>query len=385
MPIRSVRKMFEASRPSVMGAEAMHLLDHMLTGVILVDKDLNILKINSAVEVLLQLSERRLLGSSMLDLFTGSDLDLSAMCVRSKLHVQSFAQRNLRISIGQRSTLLDFTATPVDLSPVEFIFELHAKDRQSKILREEMIAKKHKLTRQLIRGVAHEIKNPLAGIRGAAQLLLRGAGTTEDVSEFAEVIITESDRLKSLADSMLGSNKPLRLELINIHEPIEHIHKLLKAQHHQIELIRDYDLSIPEIDIDKNRIIQVLLNICINAINAMVESDVPKPVLKLKTRIKHHVTAHGQVHRQMLCINIEDNGPGIPKKLCDTLFYPMVTGRAQGSGLGLSIAQDLIFLHGGYIEFNTRHASSKPKTTGTEFTIYLPTDVNQPLPQIETS
>ena len=245
------------------------------------------------------------------------------------------------------------------------LIEIQGRDRLLKISREEQIISKQETTRELVRGLAHEIKNPLGGIRGAAQLLSRTV-PDNSLDEYTNIIIEEADRLRDLVDRLLGSNQLPKQEATNIHEVLERVCQLVAVEQvGSLHIVRDYDPSIPEFISDKSQLIQATLNICRNAVQAMVESETVKPTLKLKTRTKSQFTIGNQRHRLVAHITIEDNGPGIPAQLKDNLFYPMVSGRAAGTGLGLSIAQSLINQHNGIIEYDSEAGR-------TAFSIYLP-------------
>ena len=218
---------------------------------------------------------------------------------------------------------------------------------------------------RLVRGLAHEIKNPLGGIRGAAQLLAMELDS-EDQSEYTQMIIKQSDRLRELVDRLLGPNSLPQFTVQNIHAPIEAVLQLVKADNKfNINIVRDYDPSIPDLSIDANMIQQALLNIIKNAMQALEEANANLPKIKIKTRVARQQVVQGKKHPLCAVIYIDDNGPGIPKSLRDTLFYPMVTSRKNGSGLGLSIAQTLLEHHQGKIELESRHGR-------TEFSIILP-------------
>jgi two-component system nitrogen regulation sensor histidine kinase GlnL len=213
----------------------------------------------------------------------------------------------------------------------------------------------------LVRGLAHEIKNPLGGLRGAAQLLDMELSDPE-LKEYTQIIIAESDRLQGLMDKMLGPNKPPQKSPLNIHEVLERIRTLVQAESTgNIVIHADYDPSIPDIIADKNQLIQALLNIVRNAVQAINKQG----LIMFKTRIHRQMTIGRKRYRLTLRIDIMDNGPGIEPDMMHQIFYPMITGRAEGTGLGLSIAQSLINHHNGLIE-----CTSEPGNT--VFSIYLP-------------
>jgi two-component system nitrogen regulation sensor histidine kinase GlnL len=213
----------------------------------------------------------------------------------------------------------------------------------------------------MIRQLAHEIKNPLGGLRGAAQLLARQLADAS-MREYTTVIINEADRLVSLVDALLGPGHAPRKEPINIHELLQHVGHLLAAEAPAgVVIDRDYDPSLPPLKLDRNQIIQAMLNLGRNAIQAIGQSG----RLTLRTRALTSVSIGTRRYRLVASIQFEDTGPGVPEHLRDTLFYPLVTGRAEGTGLGLAVAQDLVSRHDGLIEYTSRPGQ-------TLFTILLP-------------
>lgn len=266
---------------------------------------------------------------------------------------------------GGREIIIDYTLTPLQPpeQPMLLILEISHIDRHLRIAREEQLLSEQTATRNLIRGMAHEIKNPLGGLRGAAQLLERELPGT-DLKEYTQIIIREADRLQSLVNRILGPNNVPRKRNINIHQVLEHVRQLIQAETpgntgSQFKL--DYDPSLPEIMADTDMMIQAVLNITQNAIQALDGSG----QITFKTRPLRHFTIGHTHHRLVLKTDIIDNGPGIDENLQAYIFFPMVSGRAEGSGLGLSIAQTLINQHDGLIKM----ASRKGETI---FSIYLP-------------
>ena len=219
----------------------------------------------------------------------------------------------------------------------------------------------------MVRQLAHEIKNPLGGLRGAAQLLEREL-LDPGLKEYTRVIISEADRLTNLLDSMLGPGRPPAKQLVNVHELLERVYHLLRSEAPAgVAVDRDYDPSLPALTVDPNHIIQAMLNLGRNAIQALSGTSVYAPRLILRTRVASNIGIGGQRHRLVASIQFEDNGPGVPAEIRDTIFYPLVSGRADGTGLGLGLAQDLVSRHAGLIEFD-----SAPGRT--IFVIYLPMD-----------
>ncbi len=205
----------------------------------------------------------------------------------------------------------------------------------------------------MVRQLAHEIKNPLGGLRGAAQLLEREL-LDPSLREYTRVIISEADRLTNLLDSMLGPGRPPAKQLVNVHELLERVYHLLRSEApERVTIDRDYDPSLPPLTVDPNHIIQAMLNLGRNAIQALSGEAVQAPRLILRTRAMSNASVGAHRHRLAASIQFEDNGPGVLTEIRDTIFYPLVSGRTDGTGLGLGIAQDLVSRHGGLIEFDS--------------------------------
>ena len=363
---------FVKARPQ---AHYHHLVDHMLTAVMQVSPDLTIEYMNPACEALLELSQFRATGQPLLSVLYEHDgkFDTEAAILRTLHTGQPYTRREAMLRVGLRDKAVDYSVSLIiDDRPgaidQRILVEIQPIDRLIRISRDEHLVQQHQVARQLIRGVAHEIKNPLGGIRGATQLLARSL-PEGSVSEYTEIIISEVDRLKLLADTMLGSRQMPEMKAVNVHEPLERVRSLIMSQTGgSVEVLRDYDLSLPEILADRDQLIQVMLNISVNAVQAMTEN--PKamrkrpPKLTLRTRIQRMFTINGSLNRSVVRIDIEDNGPGIPPELVESVFYPMVTGRASGTGLGLSIAQDIIHQHRGLLECQSQSGR-------TIFSLYL--------------
>jgi two-component system nitrogen regulation sensor histidine kinase GlnL len=344
------------------------LLEYLNTGILLLDVDLSVIYMNPAAEVLLQVSGRQGLGEHFYDLAWESEEDKESL-QNSISTGYTFTKRETEIVLHNTHTItVDYSVSPIvhpeSRTPC-LLIEIQGRDRLMRISREEQIISKQETTRELVRGMAHEIKNPLGGIRGAAQLLSR-ALPDQSLDEYTNIIIEEADRLRDLVDRLLGSHQLPKQETTNIHEIIERVCQLIEVdQIGNIKIVRDYDPSIPEFISDKSQLIQAILNLCRNAVQAMVEAGIEKPTLCLRTRTKSQFTIGHHRHRLVAHISIVDNGPGIPQNLKENLFYPMVSGRAEGTGLGLSIAQSLINQHEGIIEYESEIGR-------TEFSIFLP-------------
>lgn len=343
---------------------AIETLDGLSLAVIGLDKQLQVDRMNPAAEVLFGVSAGFASGEAL-----HTALPMLAPIVGRVAHAlsegEAFTERELRLQgPGGRSLTVDIAATPVRTGTERgVLLELMPRDRQLRISRDNHLWKQQQISREMIRGLAHEIKNPLGGLRGAAQLLARQIDAPE-LTEFTDVIINEADRLQALVDRLLGPNTPPAMRAINIHEVVEHVRKLLAAQAPtQVEVVRDYDPSLPDLKADPEQLIQALLNIGVNALEAVGDSG----CVSLRTRSQRQFTIGGKRHRYVLRIDVRDDGPGIPPQMLEQIFYPMVTTRAEGSGLGLAIAQNLIHTHGGLIECDSRPGA-------TTFSIYLPVD-----------
>lgn len=331
------------------------ILDNLNSIVLLFDADLRLRYMNPAAEMMFQISARHMEG-----VMVGSLIHCPAEIVEKNLHraLQTghpFTEREVNMPLpGGRAVTVDCSVIPLSEQDGEkgLLVEIQQIDRQLRISREEHRLIQHQATRGLIRGLAHEIKNPLGGLRGAAQLLERELADPA-LHEYTQIIISEADRLQTLVDRLLGPNRLPRLEKVNIHSLMEHVRNLVLAESgEQVRVVRDYDPSIPDLLLDSDRIIQAMLNIVRNAVRALQgEAD---PQVTLRSRIQRQITIGNHRHRLAAQIEIEDNGPGVADEILDTLFYPLVSATEGGMGLGLSISQSLINLHGGLIECDSK-------------------------------
>lgn len=452
------------------------IAQHLFTAVLWVDESLQITWLNMQAEQLLAISRARLLNQSILTLLEPVDQNdatveenlnrnsttqtipksgsLKERFAHARLYQQPFIDHDYSIhpqALGSSSKsvaiLVDYSVTPVTQQQQSYyIIEMWGKDRQSRISKEQQQEQQYDVARHMLRSVAHEVKNPLAGIRGAAQLLqrqfeklnlityqttdqttvqatlqspLEHRATTEKMLTYTNIIISETDRLTQLIGQLLGSNQLPNWQRLNVHQIIEQVLTLVMSQYSQIALQRDYDLSLPEIEADKDQLIQVFLNLFNNACESMLEhqqalvsntvindksmtnrnnkridysqkqqSDEAnyKPTLFIQTRIAFQHTIGSQQHKQVLQVIITDNGSGIDPALIGQIFFPMVTSRATGTGLGLSIVQDIVSRHHGRIEVSatnkmpnnqsSNNQNSCQNNNQTSFTLYLP--FNQP-------
>jgi two-component system nitrogen regulation sensor histidine kinase GlnL len=343
------------------------VLDHLRTAVLMLDTELRVRYLNPAAEMLLSSSASRVLDQPLPDYFF-ADRGAGVALKQCLEQGHPFTRREARLNVAPgQQVMVDYSVSPIHEPghAMMLLIEMQSLDRLLRITREEALVHNHHATRALVRGVAHEIKNPLGGIRGAAQLLERALPNPE-LAEYTRVIIEEADRLRSVADRMLGPRRPPRFAPLNVHECLEHVRQLMVAEYPgALRLRRDYDVSLPEVIADRDQLIQVLLNLVRNAIQALLEARIAAPQVIMRTRVLRQFTIGAQRHRLVLRVDIEDNGPGIAEDLQETLFYPMVSGRANGSGLGLSIAQAIISQHQGLIE-----CESEPGRT--LFSVLLP-------------
>ncbi|MDR9437766.1 MAG: nitrogen regulation protein NR(II) [Thiohalophilus sp.] len=342
------------------------VLEAMTSGLMLFDQDLCLRYVNAATEMLFGSSGPHLIGHRFEDLFETPD-NVADELREALASGHPFTRHEVSLKlIHGREVVVDLTALPLverEQAP-ELLVEVSQMDRLLRIARDESRAAQQQTTQQMLRGLAHEIKNPLGGLRGAAQLLAREL-PTDELKEYTGVIISEADRLQKLVNRILGPNKMPRLEPVNVHEVLEHVRSLLLAEAPEgIRLRRDYDPSIPDITADRDQIVQALLNIIRNAIEALEgEGDVT-----LRTRVIRKFTIGQKQHDLVAQIQIIDNGPGIPAEILERIFFPMVSSRAEGTGLGLAIAQSLIQQHNGIIE-----CDSEPGRT--VFSIYIPIEL----------
>lgn len=344
------------------------ILENLSSAVLLFDRSLRLQYMNPAAEMLFEVSFRHMLGNpaeSLIQCPEGVTHEHLAQALSTGHH---FTERELSLPLpdGKRATV-DCTVIPLMDSDGDsaLLIEIQQIDRQLRISREEQLLSQHQAAQELIRGLAHEIKNPLGGLRGAAQLLEQ---ELEDpgLCEYTQIIISEADRLKNLVNQMLGPDRLPNLREVNIHTLLERVRNLVHAESgERITIIRDYDPSIPDLYVDSDRIIQALLNILRNAAREI--SSQPDGRIVLQTRILRQFTIGNRRHRLVAQIGIEDNGRGIPESIREKLFYPMVTASEDGVGLGLTIAQSLINQHGGLVEC----ASEPGKTL---FSVLLPVE-----------
>ncbi len=348
--------------------EGNELLDALVTSVFLLDHDLHVAYLNAAAQTLLGLGPNQALGRKFTDLSRGAET-LLTLFERARIGGEGVVQRELAWPApGGVDRILDCAVTQVMFGATpQLLLEIEDITQHRRLTRENALLAQLGGSRLMVRQLAHEIKNPLGGLRGAAQLLEREL-LDPGLREYTRVIISEADRLTNLLDSMLGPGRPPAKQLVNVHELLERVYHLLRSEARDGVIIeRDYDPSLPALTVDPNHIIQAMLNLGRNAVHALSGSGIESPRLTLRTRAASNVSVGARRHRLVASIQFEDNGPGVPVEIRDTIFYPLVSGRSDGTGLGLGIAQDLVSRHGGLIEFD-----SAPGRT--IFVISLPMD-----------
>lgn len=355
-----------------MNAAALNGLDLLATAVMVVDDRQAVLHMNPAAENLFEASVTNVAGLALERLFGGNAV-LSAAIEYAHANNCSYTEHELELAINGHSPLhLACTVSPVERgvdAASGTLLEFRQIDQQQRVEREARLMEQSQAHRELIRNLAHEIKNPLGGIRGAAQLLDRELERPA-LHEYTQVIIKESDRLQSLMDRLLT---PHRLPLpgpLNIHEVLERVRSVILAEFPGIVMRRDYDASMPLLIGDREQLIQVVLNITRNAAQAIKGSGNQSGnggEIRMKTRIARQVTLARKRYRHAVQVEISDNGPGIPEDMRERVFQPLISGREGGSGLGLTIAHNFVTQHHGAITFN-----SVPGRTC--FTLLLPVE-----------
>jgi two-component system nitrogen regulation sensor histidine kinase GlnL len=344
----------EHSLPSPLSHfDSADLLNALSTGIILLDAQLCPIYANVAAQDLLAISLNQSRGRPFGDHLIESN-GLIPILRRSIETGEAFADRELVLNLKsspREPRIVDVTITPLEgeITGTHLLLELSDTTTRQRISRENEMLTRLDSSRMMLRQLAHEIKNPLGGLRGAAQLLEREL-PNENLKEYTTVIIAEADRLSALVASMTGPNRPMQKAQLNIHELCEHVYHLVRSEApNSVVIDRDYDPSIPTASFDRNQLIQALLNVARNAMQAVGAQG----HITFRTRTFTNVSIAGRRHRLAAGLHVEDDGPGVPAALRASIFYPLVTGRATGTGLGLAVAQDLVTRHGGLIEFES--------------------------------
>ncbi|HHQ41290.1 MAG TPA: nitrogen regulation protein NR(II) [Chromatiales bacterium] len=352
----------DARRPS-----AERVLEALTVAVLVLDRELRALALNPAAEMLLGVSARKARGTPVGELL-GSGAEPIVTAFREALASgHPYTERGLALPLpGRAAVTVDCTVTPLGEPGGALLVELAQVDRPLRIAREERLLAQQQAAQAVLRNLAHEVRNPLGGIRGAAQLLERELGDPA-LREYTRIIIAEADRLRALVDRVLGQRGAPRRERLNIHEVLERVRRVVEVEAPPgVRIRRDYDPSLPELEGDADQLIQAVLNIVRNAVQAVGE----RGEILLRTRAERQLTLGRRRHRLAARVEIVDDGPGVPEAIRGEIFYPMITGRAEGTGLGLSIAQSIVQRHGGLIECESRPGR-------TVFTVFLPLEAGE--------
>lgn len=346
------------------------IIDNLHSAIIVIGDNLQVVYINPAAEMLFHISNTRAVKKNIRELII-NEHEFFDRLERSLISAHPYTVYEDQLRVHNHQTIdVDYSVSPIQyLREGRFLLlEFIRLKTQQKISHEESILSQYEASKSLLRGLAHEIKNPLGGIRGAAQLLERELND-EDEKQFTQIIINEADRLKNLLDRMVGPKDIPTKSGVNIHKILEHVRQLVLAENDQIKLTVDYDPSVPELHADESMMIQVILNITRNAVVAVSSLENNKGIINYKTRAQRNCKIGSHTYPLAARIDIEDNGSGVAKDLHEKIFMPMITGHAEGTGLGLSIAQSLVQQHNGLIEF-----TSEPGKT--IFTILLPINLH---------
>ena len=340
-------------------------LEHLATAVMLLNQSHQVVYANPSTEILFALSSTQISGSHISEVFLNCEI-LQLAIDNAVKNDSPYREHEFAITtVRQQSFAVTCTVTPVEMSKASLLLEFQQMDQQLRIAREERMLIQQQANSELLRNLAHEIRNPLGGLRGAAQLLEHEL-PNPSLREYTQVIIKEADRLQSLMDRLLVPHRVPKYEPTNIHEVLERVRSLLLAESpNNIKVRRDYDTSLPDLIGDREKLIQTVLNIARNAVQAMQSNGTVDAEIILRTRAERQVTLAKKRYRVAIKLQIIDNGPGIPADIKDKIFYPLVTGREGGSGLGLALAQTFVTQHHGMID-----CESQPGKTS--FTILLP-------------
>ena len=358
--------------PGLDSTFAIDILDTQTTAVMVVSAERVVRYLNPAAEHLYGISDSQGAGSTLAEVFAHPDEafgDLASTLDSG----HSYTHREQEIELRDGTQLVaDVTVCRIHATG-DLLIEAQARDRVLRINQDDRLIAAERTTASLVRGLAHEVKNPLGGIRGAAQLLQRELNA-DDQLEYTNIIIRESDRLAGLVDTLLGPTREPRVAPINVHHLLEHVLLVLRAELDSpayegaaIEFVRDYDPSLPELEGDEDQLIQALLNLMSNACQALLHTD--EPCITVRTRVQRQFTIAGQRHRLCCQIDVIDNGPGVSPEIAERIFFPMISGRPDGTGLGLAITQAIVRRHQGVIEFESRPGH-------TMFSVLLPMQLN---------
>lgn len=345
---------------------AQYILENLSTAVLWFNEKQRLEAINPAGEVMLEISAKQAKGMEIDNLLPGAALTPETL--RQVLRKRCpMIEKGVRLYISDSHAItVDYSIIPINDEPHlnHILLELARTDQHLRVTREENLFMQQQTVRNVIRGLAHEIKNPLGGLRGAAQLLEREL-PDKQLTEYTEIIIREADRLQSLLDRLLEPKMRCHKRLVNIHHILMQVRQLILSEAGNGVIIEsDFDPSIPEFLADTDQLVQAILNIMRNAVQAVNYQG----KIHLRTRVHRQITLGNKRYKLVIRTDITDNGAGVPRDMINQIFYPLVTGRADGTGLGLSIAQSIINRHNGFIECNSQPGE-------TIFTLWIPMDI----------
>ncbi len=342
------------------------ITEHLTTAVVTLDARLKMVSLNPAAEVLLSISQRQAGGLEFAELI-GPHSTVLVGLARCISDGHPYTEREADLSLhggGKLKVDVSVSVLPESAAPMRLLVEMRQVDWRLRIAREENLLAQYSAARALAKGFAHEVKNPLGGLRGAAQLLDQQLRDPE-LKQYTAIVIREADRLRKLVDTMLGPHVPPQPRSVNLHQVLEEVRLLVMAEigDGRVEIVRDYDPSIPALTADHDQLIQALLNIVRNAVQAVNDAG----TVSIRTRIQRQCMIGNRRSRLAAQIEVTDNGPGISPEMIGHIFMPMVSSKPRGTGLGLCIAQNLINQHHGLIE-----CASRPGDT--RFTVTLPVE-----------
>lgn len=345
------------------------IIDNLHSAVIVIGENLQIICINPAAEMMFHISNNRAVKKNIRELII-NEHEFFDRLERSLISGHPYTVYEHQLNTHHHDALdIDYSVSPIEYRDdgKYLLLEFFHLKVQQKFSHEESILNQYEASKSLLRGLAHEIKNPLGGIRGAAQLLERELEKSQDLvdnKQFTQIVINEADRLKNLLDRMVGPKDIPQKTDTNIHMVLEHVRSLVLAETPDLSLKVDYDPSIPELHADESMMVQVILNITRNAVKA-ISAMGDTGEIKFRTRTQRNCTIGPKTFPLVARVDISDNGAGVSSDIQEKIFMPMITGHADGTGLGLSIAQSLVQQHDGLIEFH-----SKPGKT--VFTLLIP-------------
>ena len=350
------------------------LLSELTTGIVILDTSLRIKFINSSALGILDTTERNCIGQEIDQVFF-ENLESVTNFTEALESKRSFTKTDAILNLKRgRKVLCTYIVHPLsDENGPGLLLELINKEASSELIERYRMRANQQISQDFVRGLAHEIKNPLSGIRGSAQLLSNKL-TNQNLKEYTDIVIKQTDRLTSLVDNILGPNEKPDFKFQNIHYPIENVLNLIdnESDYKGITITKDFDPSIPDLLIDSYLIENSILNLVKNAKESLKDANTDNPEINIVTRVSHGEIIDGERNSTVCKISIIDNGPGIEEEIKDSIFFPMITGKDKGTGLGLSITQGIISQHKGNIHF-----TSEPDKT--EFYLNIPINVNKEL------